>query len=111
MAQQKQAIKLGLSPNSTADVLPKIKPTTDTSVSPTKASGLQPRQTQREEGQTPLGGAFPELPSPGLRDGDAAATAKSGSSGGHGTLVDNEGNVRDVTYAVAIYPSVVSPLC
>jgi len=103
VAQQKQATKLGLPANTTADVLPKIKPSTDTSISPTKAgsSNLQPARSG-EEGQTPNGGTFPELPSPGLREADG-----SRSAGVARTLVDKEGNVTNVTYAVAIYPYVL----
>lgn len=100
VAHQKQATKLGLPPNTTEDVLPKIKPSTDTSISPTKANTLQPARSG-DEGQTPNGGAFPELPSPGFREGDG-----SRSAGVAGTLIDKEGNVTIVTYAVAIYPYV-----
>ncbi|GFZ43211.1 hypothetical protein JCM24511_00930 [Saitozyma sp. JCM 24511] len=113
VAQQKQLAKLGLPPNSTVNVLPKIKPMSDTSISPTKASSLQPG-VGREEGQTPSGGTFPELPSPGLREGEggpksaatgqAHGTGAGAAQGSHGTLVDKEGVVREVTYAVAIYP-------
>ncbi|OCF38560.1 hypothetical protein I317_07670 [Kwoniella heveanensis CBS 569] len=115
VAQQKQAQKLGLPANSTQNVLPKIKPSTDTSISPTKANSLQPAAGNRaDDGHTPNGGAFPELPSPGLRDPEGSAggsklvppghgsAAQPGS--GTGTLVDKDGNVQTVTYAVAIYP-------
>jgi hypothetical protein len=108
VAQQKQVVKLGLPPNSTVNVLPKIKPTTDTTTSPTKANSLQPGAgigagagSGREDGQTPNGGAFPELPSPGLREGEGGPRS---AVAGTGTLIDKEGNVREVTYAVAIYP-------
>ena len=104
VAQQKQAIKLGLPPGTTEDVLPKIRPAGD-GTSPTKISALQPGQ--RDEGQTPNGGAFPELPSPGLRDGDGSgpnAPKSANGPGTSGTLVDKDGNVQNVTYAVAIYP-------
>jgi len=98
VAQQKQAAKLGLPVNTTTNVLPKIR---DSSTSPTKShsNSLQPARSG-EEGQTPTsGGAFPELPSPGLRDGEGLRSA-----GAAGTMVDEEGNVTNVTYAVAIYP-------
>ncbi|WWC86042.1 uncharacterized protein L201_000913 [Kwoniella dendrophila CBS 6074] len=116
VAQQKQAQKLGLPPNSTVNVLPKIKPSSDTSISPTKATSLQPGGRD-ENGTTPNGNNsnFPELPSPGLRD----ANNESGSSSRHpatnsqmnlqpgqntGTMIDKDGNIVNVTYAVAIYP-------
>ncbi|ORY21850.1 hypothetical protein BCR39DRAFT_552741 [Naematelia encephala] len=103
VAQQKQAVKLGLPPNTTVNVLPKIKPATDTSISPTKAGtgSLQPGSRGADDGQTPSGGAFPELPSPGLREGEPAPQKVAP---GAGTLVDKDGNVTNVTYAVAIYP-------
>ncbi|WVQ97114.1 hypothetical protein IAU59_004224 [Kwoniella sp. CBS 9459] len=115
VAQQKQAQKLGLPANSTQNVLPKIKPSTDTSTSPTKANSLQPAAGNRgDDGHTPNGGAFPELPSPGLRDPEGSAGGSKmvppgqGSAAqaatGTGTLVDKDGNVQNVTYAVAIYP-------
>ncbi|WWC66584.1 uncharacterized protein I206_100487 [Kwoniella pini CBS 10737] len=114
VAQQKQAQKLGLPPNTSVNVLPKIKPSSDTSVSPTKATSLQPGGRD-ENGNTPNGGNFPELPSPGLKD----PTNDTGSSSRHpsanaqmnlqpgqsaGTMVDKDGNIVNVTYAVAIYP-------
>ncbi|ORX34205.1 hypothetical protein BD324DRAFT_637089 [Kockovaella imperatae] len=105
VAQQKQAIKLGLPPNSTEDVLPKIRPASDTT-SPTKATSLQPSR-RPEEGQTPSGGAFPELPSPGLRETDATgpnAPRSAGGATGKKTLIDKDGNPQNVSYAVAIYP-------
>ncbi|CAD6578322.1 MAG: Adaptor for signal transduction [Tremellales sp. Tagirdzhanova-0007] len=100
VAQQKQAVKLGLPANTTTNVLPKIKLSTDTSISPTKANGntLFPARSS-DDSQTPNGGTFPELPSPGLREGDG-----SRSAGVAGTLIDREGKVTNVTYAVAIYP-------
>ncbi len=99
VAQQKQATKLGLPPNTTTKVLPKIS---SSDASPTKVNGknLQPGRSG-DEGQTPNGGTFPELPSPGLRDGDGLRSA-----GATGTVVDEEGNVTNITYAVAIYPLV-----
>lgn len=95
MAQTKQAIKLGLPPMTTENLLPKIRPASDTSTSPTKASGLMRRAI--EEGQASgIGGNFPELPSPGLRD--------SAPKSANRTLVDKDGTVHSVSYAVAIYP-------
>ena len=91
MAQQKQLSKLGLPANSTASVLPKIKPASDTSTSPTKATTLQPGVPGRD-GHDARG--FPELPSPGLKD--------DGTKGG--TVIDVDGKITSVTYAVAIYP-------
>ncbi|WWD18066.1 hypothetical protein CI109_102513 [Kwoniella shandongensis] len=112
VAQQKQAQKLGLPATSTVNLLPKIKPTSDTSISPTKAT-LQPGSGRRDDGhgQTPNGGTFPELPSPGLREGDANGSGSAGGSrsasgpgAGMSTVLDADGNVQNVTYAVAIYP-------
>ncbi|WVR05716.1 hypothetical protein IAU60_002740 [Kwoniella sp. DSM 27419] len=115
VAQQKQAQKLGLPVNSGINLLPKIKPTTDRTVSPTKAS-LQPALNRGDGGHTPNGGAFPELPSPGLKEGDGlrgphktgsgnlAAGPGGGNSKAGGTLIEREANTAPVTYAVAIYP-------
>lgn len=100
VAHTKQAQKLGLPPNTTATLLPKIKPATETSLSPTKPNTLKPDIPRTEDGQTPNGTAFPELPSPGLRDGDGGGRAPNGQ------LVDPDGSVVDVTYGVAIYPYV-----
>lgn len=91
VAQQKQLTKLGLPPTSTASVLPKIKPASDTSTSPTKATTLQPN-APGQDGQDSR--VFPELASPGLKD--------DGTKGG--TVIDVDGKVTSVTYAVAIYP-------
>ncbi|WVW82070.1 hypothetical protein I302_104075 [Kwoniella bestiolae CBS 10118] len=116
VAQQKQAQKLGLPPNTTANVLPKIKPSSDTSISPTKAN-LQPSGRLNAEGDTPNGN-FPEIPSPGLKDSSfdssaSASTSRHPATNGlmnlqpgntTGTMVDKDGNVVNVTYAVAIYP-------
>ena len=101
VAQQKQAIKLGLPATTSTDVLPKIKSTRDEQISPTKGNPLAPTARLAEDGQTPQGGVFPELPSPSLREGDA--TSRSGFSS-TGTLTGKEGNTQSVTYAVAIYP-------
>ncbi|OXB38574.1 hypothetical protein LQV05_002572 [Cryptococcus neoformans] len=98
VAHTKQAQKLGLPPNTTATLLPKIKPATDTSLSPTKPNALKPDVPRTEDGQTPNGTAFPELPSPGLRDGDGGGRTSNGQ------LVDPDGSVVNVTYGVAIYP-------
>ncbi|KAK4684078.1 protein STE50, partial [Tremellales sp. Uapishka_1] len=110
VAQQKQAVKLGLPPNSAVNVLPSLKPSTSTSsptgtkfstdtrlhrppvLHPVSAQGLR----AGDDGLTPNGGNFPELPSPGLQDAQ-----RSGSTG---TLVDKDGNVQKVTYAISIYP-------
>jgi hypothetical protein len=102
LAQQKQALKLGLPQNSTDDVLPKIKPAFDKSSSPTKGT-LQPSK-RGDEGVTPNGSGFPELPSPGVRDEGGLGSGKA--VGGSGVVMDKEGNVQHVTYAVAIYPYV-----
>ncbi|WRT63951.1 uncharacterized protein IL334_000878 [Kwoniella shivajii] len=116
VAQQKQAQKLGLPANSTVNLLPKIKPSSDTSISPTKATSLQPGANRGDDGNTPNGGAFPELPSPGLKDGEGASNSTStrhpAASGQNnlapgqstGTMIDKDGNVINVAYAVAIYP-------
>ena len=104
VAQQKQATKLGLPANTSTDVLPKIKPSTDKSTSPTKVGTLQPARSGDEK--TPNGSAFPELPSPGLREGDGPMQSAPRSASATGTLMDKEGNVTNVTYAVAIYPCV-----
>ncbi|WWC58399.1 uncharacterized protein I303_100939 [Kwoniella dejecticola CBS 10117] len=114
VAQQKQAQKLGLPPNTSVNVLPKIKPSSDTSISPTKATSLQPGGRD-ENGNTPNGGNFPELPSPGLKDStnDNSASSRHPTTNGQtslqpgqntGTMVDKDGNIVNVTYAVAIYP-------
>lgn len=92
VAQQKQLTKLGLPATSTANVLPKIKPASDTTSSPTKSTTLQTGGVGRD-GREARG--FPELPSPGLKD-DGTKT--------HGTVVDADGRTTHVTYAVAIYP-------
>jgi hypothetical protein len=105
VAQQKQATKLGLPPGSVTNVLPKIKPASESASSPTKPGTLQPTTTGREDGR-----AFPELPSPRLQEGESFSANQSGnrSAGVRGTLVDKDGNVTNVTYAVAIYPWVHS---
>lgn len=100
IAHIKQAQKLGFPPNTTATLLPKIKPATDTSLSPTKPNTFKPAIPRTEDGQTPNGTAFPGLPSPGLRDGDAGGRMSNGQ------LVDPDGSVVNVTYGVAIYPYV-----
>jgi hypothetical protein len=91
VAQQKQLTKLGLPPTSTVNVLPKIKPASDTSISPTKAT-LQPGGTSKD-GRDARG--LPELPSPGIKE-DGTKMA--------GAIVDVEGRLTNVTYAVSIYP-------
>lgn len=96
VAQQKQAVKLGLPPNSDKNLLPTIE---STLASPTKATsnGTPPTSGDRPAGRTPGEGTFPELPSPGMRDAmDAPKTP--------GTLVDKNGQVHKVTYAISIYP-------
>ncbi|WVQ85621.1 hypothetical protein IAT38_007787 [Cryptococcus sp. DSM 104549] len=105
VAHTKQAQRLGLPLNTPNEILPSLRPTSDTSVSPTKAT-LQPAIPRGEDGQTPNGAAFPELPSPGLRDGEGSAGIGGSSRGatGLGTMVDEDGNVIPVTYGVAIYP-------
>lgn len=100
VAHTKQAQKLGLPHNTTAALLPKIKPANDTSLSPTKPNTFKPAIPRTEDGQTPNGTAFPELPSPGLRDGDGGGRTSNGQ------LVDPDGSVVNVTYGVAIYPYV-----
>ncbi|WWC99472.1 hypothetical protein V866_006375 [Kwoniella sp. B9012] len=122
VAQQKQAQKLGLPPNTNVNVLPKIKPSSDTSISPTKTSSLQPSGGNRNGGDGDMSngnGNFPELPSPGLKDASFDASASASTSSRHpatnglmnlqpgqnpGTMVDKDGNTVNVTYAVAIYP-------
>jgi len=99
LAQQKQAQKLGLPQSTTQDLLPKIKPANEQSTTPTKGS-LQPSR-RGDEGVTPNGSGFPELPSPGFRDGESG---RSAGVIGSGTVIDREGNIQNVTYAVAIYP-------
>ncbi|ODO11919.1 hypothetical protein I350_00703 [Cryptococcus amylolentus CBS 6273] len=103
VAHTKQAQKLGLPGSTTASLLPKIKPATDTSVSPIKSTTLKPAIARIEDGHTPNGAAFPELPSPGLRDGDGSQSA-GGSRTTNGQLIDPDGNTVNVTYGVAIYP-------
>ncbi|TYJ55870.1 hypothetical protein B9479_003393 [Cryptococcus floricola] len=103
VAHTKQAQKLGLPASTTASLLPKIKPATDTSVSPIKSTTLKPAIARIEDGHTPNGAAFPELPSPGLRDGDGSQSA-GGSRTTNGQLIDPDGNTINVTYGVAIYP-------
>jgi hypothetical protein len=90
VAQQKQLIKLGLPATSTVNVLPKIKPASDTSTSPTKASTLQ--ASGGRDGREARG--LPELPSPGIKEDGTKA----------GAVMDAEGRVTNVTYAVSIYP-------
>jgi hypothetical protein len=100
-------VKLGLPPNSTQSVLPKIKSVNEQSPSPTKGT-LRPRK-RGDDGTTPSGGGFPEMASPGLGDGGSGSgsggrSAGVGSGPGVGTVIDIDGNVQNVTYAVAIYP-------
>jgi len=91
VAQQKQLAKLGFPATSTVSVLPKIKPASDTSTSPTKNTTLAPG-TGREGGEAR---GFPELPSPGMNEDGTKMV---------GTLVDADGRVSKLTYAVSIYP-------
>jgi hypothetical protein len=91
VAQQKQLIKLGLPASSTVSVLPKIKPASDTSTSPTKVNALQASASGRD-GREARG--LPELPSPGIREDGSKA----------GAMIDADGRVTNVTYAVSIYP-------
>ncbi|BEJ02626.1 hypothetical protein CcaverHIS631_0704210 [Cutaneotrichosporon cavernicola] len=116
VAQQKQAIKLGLPANSTANLLPQLDAPTP---SPTKAAG-SPGATKdgASGGHTPGEGAFPEMPSPGMRDGEAVANGSKESKEKEngtaattqprtpvtGTLMDKDGKVHKVTYAISIYP-------
>lgn len=93
VAQQKQLTKLGLPATSTANVLPKIKPASDTTSSPTKSTTLQAGQGR--DGREARG--LPELPSPGVKDDITKA---------QGTVMDADGKLTNVTYAVAIYPQV-----
>ncbi|CAK9782107.1 hypothetical protein CC85DRAFT_308208 [Cutaneotrichosporon oleaginosum] len=114
VAQQKQAIKLGLPANSTANLLPQLDAP---SPSPTKATRSPGAAKSESGGRTPGDGTFPELPSPGMRDPDAATIAskdfKENSSASSsiqprtpvtGTLMDKDGKVHKVTYAISIYP-------
>lgn len=104
---------MGLPANTTQNVLPKIRATTDTSISPVKPDTLAPLLGSREGG--PAAG-FPEQPSPsptapststatatGTGTGNETAGAAQGVPG-QGTVLDDKGNVQRVTYAVAIYP-------
>ena len=98
IAQMKQADKLKVEPS--AAILPQLKTAQDQAASPTKVNALQPTR-RNEDGQTPAGGAFPELPSPGLPiEGGSATIPKTASR----TLKDKEGNTQSVSYAVSIYP-------
>jgi hypothetical protein len=72
-------------------VLPKIKPASDTTSSPTKGATLQAGQGR--DGREARG--FPELPSPGIKEDGTKA---------QGTVMDADGKLTHVTYAVAIYP-------
>ncbi|KAL7423775.1 hypothetical protein Q5752_001359 [Cryptotrichosporon argae] len=85
LANCKQLLKAGFPIDSTQNMLPTLEAT-----SPTRR--LAP--SQRNDDGT-AGGAFPEQPSPGLGGGTTYAP---------GTVVDSNGNVQRVTYAVAIYP-------
>nr|ODO02574.1 protein kinase regulator [Cryptococcus depauperatus CBS 7855] len=102
VAQTKQAQKMNLPANTSTSLLPKLRSANDTSASPTKATHLKPAISRNEEGQTPSGTAFPELPSPGLRDGDGSQSA--GGNRQMGQLIDPDGTVITVSYGVAIYP-------
>jgi hypothetical protein len=104
VAQEKRAAKLGLPANSTANVLPTIE---STLASPTRttANGTTVPNGDRPAGRTPGEGAFPELPSPGTRDGhDSEGNAKPISPQPNGSIVDKDGKVLKVTYAISIYP-------
>jgi hypothetical protein len=94
-AQQKQAHKLGLPLNTAVNVLPSLED--EKSVAKQKPPGLR----GIEESQTPSGGTFPEVPSPGLQVGAGGLNSASA-----GTLFDKDGNAQKVTYAIAIYPYV-----
>ncbi|KAL1406181.1 hypothetical protein Q8F55_007869 [Vanrija albida] len=102
VAQQKQATKLGLPPNQTTkNLLPTIE---STAGSPTTPAGngtarAAPANGDQPSGRTPNAGTFPELPSPGMRDKDEVPQDTQ-----PGTVVDREGNVHSVTYALSIYP-------
>lgn len=103
VAQQKQAMKLGLPANTSTNVLPRIRPSSDTSTSPTKlASGLAP-STGLQPARRPED-AFPELPSPGPGETGARFQQQQQAQQQSGSLIDKDGNVQNVTYAVAIYP-------
>jgi len=90
-------MKLGLPPTTDKAVLPQLKPADDATISPTRPHGLGPAKRQ-EDGKTPAGDAFPELPSPGVPTGDGMRSAE------RPPLVDENGNYLSTSYAVAIYP-------
>lgn len=87
VAQQKQALKLGLPPTTSQNLLP----TVDTVPSPTEQTDSRPG------GRTPGEGGFPDLPSP--RD-----KAEKGAGPEPGTILDVDGKIHKVTYATSIYP-------
>ena len=83
---------MGLPATTTQNVLPKIKATGDKSSSPIKSDSLAPSLGSRDGGSG--------LPS----DRSGISGAGSGSGAEVGTVLDVNGNVQHVTYAVAIYP-------
>lgn len=101
VAQQKQANKMGLPPNSTTNLLPTIESTagSPTTTAPNGAARPAPANGDQPSGRTPNAGTFPELPSPGMRDKDEVPQDTQ-----PGTVVDRDGNVHSVTYAISIYP-------
>lgn len=98
VAQEKRAAKLGLPPSTSTNVLPTIESTLS---SPTRGNGAA--NGDRPAGRTPGDGAFPELPSPGARDREDAGE-KPSSPQPVGSIVDRDGNIHKVTYAISIYP-------
>jgi len=99
VAQEKRAAKLGLPPNT--NVLPTIEPT---ATSPTRTTGANATNGDRQH-RTPGESNFPELPSPGSKEGhDSEGNVKPTSPQPNGTVVDRDGNVHKVTYAISIYP-------
>lgn len=112
VAQQKQAIKLGLPANSTTNVLPTIE--SSAAASQARAAegkshqaplSLQNGLRANDDGNTPNGGtSFPELPSPGLREGETSMSARMAGLG------PEKDGLPKHTYAISIYPCVPS-LC
>ena len=96
---------MGLPATTTQNVLPKIKATGDKSSSPIKSDSLAPSLNSRDGGS-----GLPDMSSPSPRDGVSTSDrsgisgAGSGSGAEVGTVLDVNGNVQHVTYAVAIYP-------
>jgi hypothetical protein len=95
-------VKLGLPADSKVNVLPKVRPSTDTTTSPTKPASSAPSITAGtlQPVRRP-DDAFPELPSPAPGENAQRLQQQQQQAG---SLVDKDGNVQNVTYAVAIYP-------